>query len=146
MMNLVSREEHSVAGMAVAHLVAAFQKRSDLFRLIVNPPHAESTLQLILCATRLRRAAAHTAVLPSKRLSLSSGWPITPRKVYMPKLKTHKGAAKRFKKTGTGKIKRRHAFARHILTSKSRTRKRRLGQSSIADPANSPEIHRMIPY
>jgi hypothetical protein len=37
MMNLVSREEHSVAGMAVAHLVAAFQKRSDLFRLIVNP-------------------------------------------------------------------------------------------------------------
>ena len=66
--------------------------------------------------------------------------------LFMPKLKTHKGAAKRFKKTGTGKIKRRHAFARHILTSKSRTRKRRLGQASIADPANSPEIHRMIPY
>jgi large subunit ribosomal protein L35 len=64
----------------------------------------------------------------------------------MPKLKTHKGAAKRFKKTGTGKIKRRPAFARHILTSKSRTRKRRLGQASIADPANSPEIHRMLPY
>ena len=36
----------------------------------------------------------------------------------MPKLKTHKGAAKRFKKTGTGKIKRGHAFMRHILTSK----------------------------
>ena len=51
----------------------------------------------------------------------------------MPKLKTHKGAAKRFKKTGTGKVKRRHAFARHILTSKSRSRKRRLGQSAIAD-------------
>jgi len=64
----------------------------------------------------------------------------------MPKLKTHKGAAKRFKKTGTGKIKRRHAFARHILTSKSRTRKRRLGQASVADPANSPEVHRMLPY
>ena len=47
----------------------------------------------------------------------------------MPKLKTHKGAAKRFKKTGTGKVKRRHAFARHILTSKSRSRKRRLGHS-----------------
>ena len=59
----------------------------------------------------------------------------------MPKLKTHKGAAKRFKKTGTGKIVRRHAFARHILTSKSRSRKRRLGQCAIADPANSPEIH-----
>ena len=65
---------------------------------------------------------------------------------YMPKLKTHKGAAKRFKKTGTGKIVLRHAFARHILTSKTRSRKRRLGQSSVADPANSPEIGRMIPY
>ena len=64
----------------------------------------------------------------------------------MPKLKTHKGAAKRFKKTGTGKVKRRHAFARHILTSKSRSRKRRLGQSVIADDANSAEIKRMIPY
>src|SRR5271156_5516917 len=59
--------------------------------------------------------------------------------ILMPKLKTHKGAAKRFKKTGTGKIKRRHAFARHILTSKSRSRKRRLGQSAGADPSNSPE-------
>ena len=64
----------------------------------------------------------------------------------MPKLKTHKGAAKRFKKTGTGKIVRHHAFARLILTSKSRSRKRRLGQSAIADPANSPEIKRMLPY
>jgi len=64
----------------------------------------------------------------------------------MPKLKTHKGAAKRFKKTGSGKVVRRHAFARHILTSKSRSRKRRLGQSAVADPANSPEIKRMIPY
>ena len=65
---------------------------------------------------------------------------------FMPKLKTHKGASKRFKKTGTGKIVRRHAMARHILTSKSRSRKRRLGHSDIADPANSPEVHRMLPY
>ena len=43
----------------------------------------------------------------------------------MPKLKTHRGAAKRFKKTGTGKFKRGHAFGAHILTSKSRKRKRR---------------------
>ena len=64
----------------------------------------------------------------------------------MPKLKTHKGASKRFKKTGTGKIVRRHAFARHILTSKARSRKRKLGKSSVADDANSPEIHRMLPY
>ena len=64
----------------------------------------------------------------------------------MPKLKTHKGAAKRFKKTGTGKIVRRHAFARHILTSKSRSRKRRLGQSAVVDPTNAHEIARMLPY
>jgi large subunit ribosomal protein L35 len=67
-------------------------------------------------------------------------------RIFMPKLKTHKGAAKRFKKTGTGKIKRRHAFARHILTSKARSRKRRLGKGEVADPANSPEVHRMLPY
>jgi large subunit ribosomal protein L35 len=64
----------------------------------------------------------------------------------MPKLKTHKGAAKRFKKTGTGKIKRRHAFARHILTSKARSRKRKLGQAVVVDDTNSDEIKRMLPY
>lgn len=64
----------------------------------------------------------------------------------MPKLKTHKGAAKRFKKTGTGKIKRRHSFARHILTSKPRSRKRRLAKAVVADPANAPTIKQMLPY
>lgn len=64
----------------------------------------------------------------------------------MPKLKTHKGASKRFKKTGTGKIKRRHSFARHILTSKARSRKRRLGQGVIADPADNPSLQAMLPY
>ncbi len=44
----------------------------------------------------------------------------------MPKLKTHKGAAKRFRLTATGKIKRGHAYARHILTKKSTKRKRHL--------------------
>lgn len=64
----------------------------------------------------------------------------------MPKLKTHKGAAKRFKKTGTGKIARRKAFARHILTSKSPARKRRLGQGVIADDTNQPALRVMLPY
>ena len=64
----------------------------------------------------------------------------------MPKLKTHKGAAKRFKKTGTGKVVRHHSFARHILTSKPRSRKRRLTQDTVADPANQPTLKRMIPY
>jgi large subunit ribosomal protein L35 len=64
----------------------------------------------------------------------------------MPKLKTHKGAAKRFKKTGTGKVLRRHSFARHILTSKSPKRKRKLGQVAVVDPSNAPRVERMIPY
>ena len=64
----------------------------------------------------------------------------------MPKLKTHKGAAKRFKKTGSGKVVRHHSFARHILTSKPRSRKRRLTQGVVADPANQPTLKRMIPY
>ena len=64
----------------------------------------------------------------------------------MPKLKTHKGASKRFKKTGTGKVVRHHAFARHILTSKSRSRKRKLGQSVVADYTDQAKLKRMIPY
>jgi large subunit ribosomal protein L35 len=63
----------------------------------------------------------------------------------MPKLKTHKGASKRFKKTGTGKIVRRHAFARHILTSKARKRKRRLRQGVTVSPADQPNLLAMLP-
>jgi large subunit ribosomal protein L35 len=64
----------------------------------------------------------------------------------MPKLKSHRGAAKRFKKTGTGKVVRRHAYARHILTSKSRKRKNRLGQGAVVDAADAPGVKVMIPY
>ena len=64
----------------------------------------------------------------------------------MPKLKTHSGAAKRFKKTGTGKIKRGHAFERHILTSKGTKRKRQLDTDVMLDKADVPKIKRMIPY
>jgi large subunit ribosomal protein L35 len=64
----------------------------------------------------------------------------------MPKLKTHRGANKRFKKTGTGKIVRHHAYGRHILTSKARSRKRKLVKGVVVDPANSPEVKLMLPY
>jgi large subunit ribosomal protein L35 len=64
----------------------------------------------------------------------------------MPKLKTHKGASKRFKKTGTGKIVRGHAGARHILTSKSTSRKRRLSKRVVADPTDQPKLRSMLPY
>lgn len=64
----------------------------------------------------------------------------------MPKMKTHKGASKRFKKTGTGKIMRHHAKARHILTSKTRARKRKLRQGVLADETDQPKLRTMIPY
>ena len=62
------------------------------------------------------------------------------------KLKTHRGAAKRFKLTGTGKIKRRHAFARHILTKKAANRKRKLGKSAILDASEFKKTRLMLPY
>lgn len=64
----------------------------------------------------------------------------------MPKLKTHSGAAKRFKKTANGKIKRSHAFSRHILTSKATGRKRKLDMPGLVDKADAPKVKRMIPY
>jgi large subunit ribosomal protein L35 len=64
----------------------------------------------------------------------------------MPKLKTHSGAAKRFKKTGTGKFKRGQAKMRHILTSKSNTTKSRLGKIVLVSVADTPKIARMLPY
>jgi large subunit ribosomal protein L35 len=64
----------------------------------------------------------------------------------MPKLKTHKGAAKRFKKTGTGKIKRHKANLRHILTSKAKKRKKRLGASTLVSDGDFKKAARMIPY
>ena len=64
----------------------------------------------------------------------------------MPKLKTHRGAAKRFSKTGTGKIKRGHTKTRHILTSKAPKAKRKLGKSVIVADGDHAKVSRMIPY
>jgi large subunit ribosomal protein L35 len=64
----------------------------------------------------------------------------------MPKLKTHKGAAKRFKKTATGKVKRGHSHLRHMLTSKPHKRKKKLGSPVLVSDADTPKIKRMIPY
>ena len=63
----------------------------------------------------------------------------------MPKLKTHKGAKKRFKLTGTGKVKRRRAYKSHILTKKDPKRKRRLRQATaIATPGEQKMIKRLL--
>jgi large subunit ribosomal protein L35 len=64
----------------------------------------------------------------------------------MPKIKTNRAAAKRFKVTGTGKIKRRRANLRHILSTKTRKRKRRIKRAAIVDGANAYSIRRLIPY
>jgi large subunit ribosomal protein L35 len=64
----------------------------------------------------------------------------------MPKLKTHSGAAKRFSKTGTGKIKRRQTKVRHILSSKSPKVKRKLGRTVLVSDGDYAKVARMIPY
>ncbi|NLT96462.1 MAG: 50S ribosomal protein L35 [Clostridia bacterium] len=64
----------------------------------------------------------------------------------MPKMKTHRGAAKRFKKTATGKIKRYHAFKSHILEKKSAKRKRNLRKSAIMFEGDAKRVQRLIPY
>jgi len=63
----------------------------------------------------------------------------------MPKMKTHRGAAKRFKKTATGKIMRSHAFSQHILTSKTRKRKRKLRKDAVISPGDEKRLSRMLP-
>ena len=64
----------------------------------------------------------------------------------MPKIKTHRGAAKRFSVTGTGRIKRKKAYASHILTPKTTKRKRNLRKSTILDKTNEKAIRKLIPY
>lgn len=64
----------------------------------------------------------------------------------MPKIKTNRGAAKRFRKTGTGKVRRNKAFTSHILTKKTTKRKRDLRQATVVAKADEKNISRLIPY
>lgn len=64
----------------------------------------------------------------------------------MPKLKTKSGAKKRFKVTGTGKIKRKHAYKRHILTKKETKQKRRLRHSTLVKKVDMGNVRPMLPY
>jgi large subunit ribosomal protein L35 len=63
----------------------------------------------------------------------------------MPKLKTHRGAAKRLKVTGTGKVKRWKAYTSHILTKMSRKRKRKLRKSGMVAPGDMRRVAEMLP-
>lgn len=64
----------------------------------------------------------------------------------MPKLKTHRGAAKRFKVTGTGKIKRNKGYKSHLLTSKSAKRGRHLRKATLVADSDYVNIKRLLPY
>ena len=64
----------------------------------------------------------------------------------MPKMKTSRGAAKRFRTTGTGKVKRRKGYLRHQLSAKTRKQKRHLGKRTLVDKTNEKAIKRLIPY
>lgn len=64
----------------------------------------------------------------------------------MPKMKTHRAAAKRFKKTGSGKIKRSKAYASHLLGSKTPKRKRNLRKSGLVSDVEQKRIAKLIPY
>ncbi len=64
----------------------------------------------------------------------------------MPKIKTHRGAAKRFRKTATGKIKRNKAYKSHLLTSKTSKRTRHLRKGTLIDKTNLDAVKKMLPY
>ena len=64
----------------------------------------------------------------------------------MPKIKTNRAAAKRFKKTATGKLKRNKAYKSHILTKKSTKTKRNLRQATITDATNVKNMKKVLPY
>ncbi|RSL32985.1 50S ribosomal protein L35 [Salibacterium salarium] len=63
----------------------------------------------------------------------------------MPKMKSHRGAAKRFSRTGTGKLKRSHAFTSHLFRNKSKDQKRDLSQPAIVDKTDQKRIDSMVP-
>lgn len=64
----------------------------------------------------------------------------------MPKMKTHRGAAKRFKKTGSGKLRRHHAYTSHLLEGKSAKRKRKLRKGNIVSSGDQKRINQMVTY
>lgn len=64
----------------------------------------------------------------------------------MPKIKTNRAAAKRFKRTGSGKLRRMKAYKSHILTKKTRKRKRNLRRSTLVSEADARRVGKMVPY
>jgi len=63
----------------------------------------------------------------------------------MPKMKTHRGSAKRFKRTGSGKLKRSHAYTSHLFANKSQKQKRKLRKSAVVSKGDQKRIDSMLP-
>jgi len=63
----------------------------------------------------------------------------------MPKMKSHSGTAKRFKKTGSGKVKRSHAYTSHLFANKSQKQKRKLRKSALVSEGDYKRIRQMLP-
>ncbi|MGM0524319.1 MAG: 50S ribosomal protein L35 [Bacillota bacterium] len=63
----------------------------------------------------------------------------------MPKMKTHKGTQKRFKRTGSGKLKRSHAYTSHLFANKSTKQKRKLRKSAVVSAGDQKRIDQMLP-
>jgi large subunit ribosomal protein L35 len=71
---------------------------------------------------------------------------VTNAEFMMPKIKTNRGAAKRFSRTGSGKFKRAQSYKRHILTKKSQKRKRQLRNTTLIHESDAAAVRRMLPY
>jgi large subunit ribosomal protein L35 len=78
--------------------------------------------------------------------SAARHFPFNIMEVEMPKLKTHRGAAKRFKVTGSGKIKRGHGYKSHLLTSKPSKRTRHLRTPALVSESDYDGIKKLLPY
>jgi large subunit ribosomal protein L35 len=90
------------------------------------------------------------AYSPRKPLSLFGAWGIRTTlrsaEVAMPKVKTHSGAKKRFKRTATGKFKFAHVFKRHLLTGRTKKRKRQARNGAYVPDAHHHQIEKLLPY
>lgn len=84
-------------------------------------------------------------LLPKCRQHITMGDCVDLNKV-MPKLKTRKAAAKRFRVSGSGKLMRRKTFRNHLLEHKSKSRIRRLTGAALVDERDAENVHRMLPY
>ena len=115
---------------------------------VENPPRLDGRfMSMILVPNRdaIKAKQSEAGAEEDKEAPSPSGGGRRRRRVAMPKMRTHRGAAKRFKRTGTGKISRMRKNKSHILTKKDRKRKRRLRQPALVSSHDRPRMEQMLP-